>query len=1083
MADDSDFRVTRGYLENLNLDELELLAYRLQIQYTAPLAEEQKSRIIDEILWIRDNVRTDEMSKQKKIEDWENRRLKAGKPCVNMETATTMKNVNLLSNDQIVFLLDPEEKKYYCFDRVEDIPYLLSSKRNPWTNKPLTPRQLEYLMNMQQSPYPSVEVRDFYEEYDRIFRGVVDEVYDEHPYKDKMRRLAEIVSNSAMSYNADLVYRFGSELNRAKYDFFLRHNPIDVRIDGPEDMSRENAAAQALQIILDFYAVRVQVEMGDLTSVELGIAIEEFMYLVDNDLNYLQLLEAKGKYYNDTNVKELMWKPSFVRETYYNSSNLRERWYVDEEDRKSGSYTQYWNNGRIKTKGYYHQGLVIGRWERFSENEKIQKLQIFNNDSNIVEMTKYAWKSEEDEEPSEITKYDFVSFTWVSEKRDGSVWRKNGVGEFKHIERSPGKIKIYEIDEILTYEIDPETGNENKVFPEGPKNGYFETVKIGKLSRYDNSHVVKSRERGRYENDVKVGEWREENKGDITMVVFYVNGVRDGPYELKKTSSSLVKEQKEVLYFGEKIILKGYKRLETVEAGRYNNGEKDLKVKTTREIYIDEKYTVITVSRYEDGKLNGLSEVFVKGLNGQKYFLRSTEYKDDVKHGETRKSTEDNGEEVIHYVEGELMRYQIFDNSNQPTYMCVEIGPRRYLKFQFFDDYSDDGPRVKSVKVVKMKTVIKNINFFNAYVSENGPKYGRFLSEVVEYQLSNRGKFNPKQDAYGVEEVMKIADSYRQFRFGFIMKFFSYKPVGSHIDLVNVDYSFFGGYTDIPMIWREEYNDMGDPSKMKIRYFDPFRKKYHPENPEDAYDHYFDAERNKVFVYLNRSVKRTRTERVVIYYGYDNDQNLKSKMEVSILFNDPIPDRKSDGEWTKFVVDEQSGWILHSKIKYQNYRVVTKAKYDPNGKRYMVSENRPDGSKQIVLLENSRKIYEKWSLEDGGQYWNVTEIGEGRKETAKGKGIVFKNPEKLVKIGVFEGKSGKVDYGFDVIDFEQEKRVNQYPTRKELKAYYENRDELEKEFKRFRKFEKKLSDGTITYMGRMYVISMRRIKNWIKRMQ
>lgn len=403
---DKEEETPKKRFDDMPLEELEMIAYRLQIMYKPPLTEDQREEVVSNIYWIRNNITVDEKSRENRMKEWEERRLKRGKPCNNEQTSATLKDVNLMSNAQLVFLLDKDEGKYYCFDRIEDIPMLLQTKRNPWNTKKLTKEQISYLEGVRDnSKYPKIETMDFFDEYEEIFKGVSGPVFQEHPYKEKMRKLADIIASTgkSMSYVSDIIYKFGSEMGLVNYNVFLMHNPIDKTVTAGS--TRDNAAAEALQIILNYLEVRKQQGLLAEAAVEIGIAIDEFIYYVTNKLNYKQLLEERGKFYNGF-TKELLWKPNFLRETYYpNSGMVLSRYYVqvnineetqeitytpygdveyfdentgevmhvnrmDEEGRKQGEWRGYDKYGNLQSYATYKDGELSDGRIMFTSNEK-----------------------------------------------------------------------------------------------------------------------------------------------------------------------------------------------------------------------------------------------------------------------------------------------------------------------------------------------------------------------------------------------------------------------------------------------------------------------------------------------------------------------------------------------------------------------------------------------------------------------------------------------------------------------------------------------------------------------------------------
>lgn len=189
---------------DMSLKKLEEVAFALQIPYDPPLTEDQREFVINDIRWLTDNHMKLDSKKIKQNREAERKR--KGKSCQNIVT-TSAREVSLLSDEQLIFfptLNNEGNKIYYCFDRSTDLFFALNEKFNPFTKKPLTPAELEFLEENKTSKYPDIYYDDLFTEIDRHILHKFDESDDESDYDDddeKVPKMSEDIQDDGPVYN------------------------------------------------------------------------------------------------------------------------------------------------------------------------------------------------------------------------------------------------------------------------------------------------------------------------------------------------------------------------------------------------------------------------------------------------------------------------------------------------------------------------------------------------------------------------------------------------------------------------------------------------------------------------------------------------------------------------------------------------------------------------------------------------------------------------------------------------------------------------------------------------------------------
>ena len=69
-------------------------------------------------------------------------------------------------------------------------------------------------------------------------------------------------------------------------------------------------------------------------------------------------------------ANELYWKPNFVEETHYQSGNLKCQYYIDENNDKHGSYTEWYDNNNIAYQSTFCHGIETSICRYYGTGEK-----------------------------------------------------------------------------------------------------------------------------------------------------------------------------------------------------------------------------------------------------------------------------------------------------------------------------------------------------------------------------------------------------------------------------------------------------------------------------------------------------------------------------------------------------------------------------------------------------------------------------------------------------------------------------------------------------------------------------------------
>lgn len=601
--------------ESWSPEQLAGLAYVLQINYDPDNIDTAK--IITELRALKQQalILADEENKSKyernepdnPIGLWE-KQIRAERiasrvktPCHEPVTVITNKDTALMSNNQLAFLpaqLPNGETIYYCLDRAIDVAAVFEMGFNPFTREPLTPDQLTFLKNnLENNIYPKIPVGNYFEEIqDRLLGKAT--IYSIKNYQEIVDEIALMVENTGLKYEADQIWNFAKELSADQYNLFLKYRVIDQQIVG--NVSRDEAALQALSYILNYIKNQQQrgIPEGNTAIMQIGKAIDDFMYMIHHNLTYEQLLEEKG-IIEKGHVKELYWKPSFMMENYYSGGEIKERYYVDDLQRKRGILTQYYLNGRIKalipyendkingiiqefysfgelmTEATYENGLENGMWYDFYPSGSVRSEINYINGKG--EGSLKFWYT------NARIAYERL-FTNNTASNSVKLWDQNGLfmGEREWVieESDDGEIEIFFI------ESNRKVGLTLKLYDNGLYKYvgfYYDGLKEDYWQIYYRDGSV--RVEGAYFNDLKTGQWIEHERElsipkneTVTYSGKYINGKRTGIWTgirengTIKSQGAYISGVKEGSWMEQDIDFHSKEWL--TYSGNYNNGKK-----------------------------------------------------------------------------------------------------------------------------------------------------------------------------------------------------------------------------------------------------------------------------------------------------------------------------------------------------------------------------------------------------------------------------------------------------------------------------------------------------------------------------
>ena len=368
-------KLTLETLKNLSLKELEEVTYALQVEYDPPLTEDQRRKVSEDIEYI---IRFhDKFNEDVIIERRRRERRRRRRSCDDDKTAIMQKNVGSVSDAQLVFLPQIEvirdregiviDKiiKYFCLDRYDDLPTAIENKINPLNNAPLTDEQLQFLIKQRDNnPFPDISVDEFLDEIEaRIEEYVPPEVPKYILLGDKLEKLLKSQVGEFLKYDLDLIQPFATELTVAQYKRFMKFHKVKIQSE-----ERNDAAIETLQSLINLYNLRNDYATAALIIMTIG----DYMYMINKNLTYQELVDDEGRL-------GVRWNPSDIRETYYNSGELKSTVPLNEDGKREGLYVRYYKNETINTTGQYKNGKQDGIWETYYGNEKLERREEYKN--------------------------------------------------------------------------------------------------------------------------------------------------------------------------------------------------------------------------------------------------------------------------------------------------------------------------------------------------------------------------------------------------------------------------------------------------------------------------------------------------------------------------------------------------------------------------------------------------------------------------------------------------------------------------------------------------------------------------------
>lgn len=149
-------------LMKMPLGELEEIAYAVQIEYEPPLREDDRREIVEELLYLidnMDNLDIDEILERRRVE-----RKRRGIHCNRVSVTTGEDLLNYDDQQLIFYALD--SNKYSCYTRFE-VEDIISTSVDPYTNKRVSsPVRFLFEQLLREQDYPNILVYGFMTEID-----------------------------------------------------------------------------------------------------------------------------------------------------------------------------------------------------------------------------------------------------------------------------------------------------------------------------------------------------------------------------------------------------------------------------------------------------------------------------------------------------------------------------------------------------------------------------------------------------------------------------------------------------------------------------------------------------------------------------------------------------------------------------------------------------------------------------------------------------------------------------------------------------------------------------------------------------
>lgn len=453
---------------------------------------------------------------------------------------------------------------YYVMNSGKEIENILKIGCNPINHEALSQEQIEFLRRkLCEINFTSVKI--------------VYEVY--------MKELVHLVSEAGININP--IYEFARNLSVENYNLFLTHKTINQYIYTDD---RDTCASLTLHHILNF--IKTSKQKGEIQGVTalicMGNAIAEFMFMINNNLSYQDLLKEKGQIHVGY-VKQLYWKPKFMREYYHNTGEIKNRYYVNRNNKVHGLYQVFHINGIVIYEVNYSNGVPLGTSTTWYPNGSIESKGTYVNGT--LEGTFKEWY---------ISNTDTIQLKFEGEYENGEpigewkIWDNQGnfVGERKMVK------EYYDAEQIKDLYFLNEQGEYDGIWKSWHSNG---SVKFD----------------GLYRNNLMEGLWIEGLPNQIIHLGQYINGKKEGVWSSYYPNGIL---KKVAHYQGDNLdgpFCLWYKNRTQLAQGEYKNGKKN---GTWVEWY--ENGNLLSKCNYENGNLKGPSVEY--HLNGS--LIRSAVY-------------------------------------------------------------------------------------------------------------------------------------------------------------------------------------------------------------------------------------------------------------------------------------------------------------------------------------------------------------------------------------------------------------------------------------------------------------------------
>lgn len=540
------------------MDPLLEIAYALQVEY------DPNDPDLDAINKAIEQLSINAQTKDRKLweqEIREHRRCHRAVQCHEHVTIITRKDIDLMSEAQLVYL--PECLKttivYYPLDVVTDVDALLMFKKHPFTNLDLTVEQIKFLNKSKDfNKYPRIAVGDFFEEVDE--RLCCNQVkYIEKEYQKKMRELSSLIEAVNLKYQSDQIYNFATEYVLEQYNLFLRHKPINQKLS---ECDRDTASAMTLNHILNYINLQKQksVEHGKVSLVHIAHAIDEFIYLIRNNLTYDELLRERGI------ANELYWKPSFLVETYYKDDNLKCQYYIDEQNNNHGDYKIWYANGNLGYSSTWNHGIESNIIQYYGTGERAREADIYYYpDGTFLAVPKNRQYEVFDELGQSLGLFERNGFEFknssgvltkweVSDNLIGKLisfyndqvhglyirwyygtgnlriqgnyqyYKKIGIWTEYYEHKILKEYKCYDYDNLIGLK---QTWYDNKQLRS--ETFYYEGEKMGLYQKWHDNGVLHTE--GIYSHNKQIGVWKSWfNNGVLQTIYLYENGMLHGPH-------------------------------------------------------------------------------------------------------------------------------------------------------------------------------------------------------------------------------------------------------------------------------------------------------------------------------------------------------------------------------------------------------------------------------------------------------------------------------------------------------------------------------------------------------------------------